>query len=101
VIGVRSRGDSEQEAEQEHHLRHVVRDQLVGGLWRPEIRGMIYELAARLQQTHPADWEQRFEAAYTRAQEGVGPFDVPPPVAEEHAFLGRLRRYLAEDGRAP
>jgi hypothetical protein len=91
----------EQDAEQERRLRHVVQDQLVGELWRPEIRGMIYELAARLRETHPADWERRFEAAYTRAQEGVGPFDVPLSIEEEHAFLGRLRRYLAEDGRAP
>jgi hypothetical protein len=87
----------EAEADAASQLRHVVRRLLAGEWWRPPTRGMLYELAARLQQTHPTDWEQRLAAAYLRALDGLAPADVPASPAEEQAFLERLQRYLAED----
>jgi hypothetical protein len=55
---------------------------------------MLYELAARAQQRHPADWERRLAAAYVQARDRLAPSDVPTSAAEEHAMIERLRRAL-------
>lgn len=86
----------EQEAWEAERFRLILAHLLVGDVWRPETRGMLYELAARAQKAHPADWERRFGAAYARARDGLAPGDLSTTAAEEHAMIDRLCRYLGE-----
>ncbi|HZS02928.1 MAG TPA: hypothetical protein VFE37_29735 [Chloroflexota bacterium] len=91
---------AEEEAAAATRLRLVVAHLLAGDLWRPATRGMLYELAARDQEAHPADWEQRLTAAYLEARDGLAPADIPTSAAEERAMIERLRQHLAEPGVA-
>jgi hypothetical protein len=85
---------TEDEAADATRLRLVMARLLVGDVWRPETRGMLYELAARAQQHYPADWEQRLATAYVQARDGLAPGDVPVSAADEHAIVERLRQAL-------
>jgi len=90
----------EDEAAEASRFRLAMAHLLVGDLWRPETRGMLYELAARVAEAHPADWEQRLAAAYTCARNGLAPALLSTTAAEEHAMVDRLRLYLAESSTA-
>ena len=85
---------SEDEDVDATRLRLVMARLLVGDAWRPETRGMLYELAARAQQHYPADWEQRLAAAYGQARDGLAPGEAPVSAADEHAMVERLRQAL-------